>query len=106
VENDSNQGVHALSSHPHQEFLELCALSTTGELTVDESRRLEEHLSYCDACRGIKQQYERVIVTTIPVLAADSIGEQDDENSSISWSIEEAEAALMESLRTQPSPYG
>jgi hypothetical protein len=44
------------SSHgpadPHQEFQELCALSTTRELTVEEWARLIEHLAHCDSCRG------------------------------------------------------
>ncbi len=95
-----------MSSQPHHEFLELCALSTTGELTAEEWRRLEEHLSHCDACRQIEQQYERVLATTIPALAADSIEEQGDEDSFTSWPIEGAEAALMESLRTESSPPG
>jgi hypothetical protein len=30
---------------PHEEFLELCAVSTSGELTEEERRKLDEHLS-------------------------------------------------------------
>jgi hypothetical protein len=93
-----------MQSHPHQEFLELCALSTTGELTAEERARLEEHLSYCMECREIQQQYENVIATTIPALAADSGVESDDEESSApSWSIDQAEQTLMDSLSRDAS---
>jgi hypothetical protein len=89
---------------PHQEFEELCALSTTGELTVEEWARLTEHLTHCDSCREAKRQYERLIATTIPALGAESTGDEDGEDTPGSWSIDEAEATLMEALRREPAP--
>ncbi len=83
---------------PHEEYQELCALSTTGELTAEEWTRLSEHLAQCDACREAKRQYERLIATAIPALAAETLGEQDEESAPGSWSIEDAEQILMESL--------
>ena len=83
---------------PHEEFQELCALSTTGELTAGEWARLKEHLAQCDACREVKRQYERLVATAIPALAAEAVGEQDEESAPGSWSIEDAEETLMESL--------
>jgi uncharacterized membrane protein len=103
VHNGSNQGVRTAQVHPHHEFLELCALSTTGELTVEERMRLEKHLSHCRDCGEIKQQYEYVVATTIPTLASD-LAVEDDEDSSMSWSIEQAEETLMKSLSEEPSP--
>ena len=42
----SNLGAGALSqSGPHDEFLELCAVSTSGQLTEEEQKRLQEHLA-------------------------------------------------------------
>jgi predicted anti-sigma-YlaC factor YlaD len=41
----------------HQEFQELCALSTTGELTAEEWAQLTEHLAHCDSCREAKRHY-------------------------------------------------
>jgi len=32
---------------PHGEFLELCAVSTSGELTEGEYKRLRQHLAVC-----------------------------------------------------------
>jgi hypothetical protein len=93
-----------LTHDPHQEFQELCALSTTGELTAEEWARLGEHLMGCDACREAQRQYERVVVTAIPVLAAESGADEDVESAPGSWSIEEAENNLMESLRGEPAP--
>ena len=30
---------------PHEEFLELCAAATAGELSIDEEARLDAHLA-------------------------------------------------------------
>jgi hypothetical protein len=95
-----------MQEDPHQEFQELCALSTTGELTLKEWVRLTEHLAHCDSCREAKRQYERLTVTTIPALGTESSAEEGAEVASGSWSLEEAEAKLMESLRDQPAPSG
>jgi hypothetical protein len=89
---------------PHQEFQELCALSTTGEMTLEEWARLTEHLAHCDSCREVKRQYERLIATTIPALGAESSEHEGGEDASGSWSLEEAEATLMETLRREPAP--
>jgi hypothetical protein len=93
-----------MQEDPHQEFQELCALSTTGELTVEESARLTEHLAHCDSCREAKRQYERLIATTIPTLGAESSEHEDGEDAPGFWSLDEAEAKLMESLRHEPAP--
>ena len=46
-----------MPSSPHDEFLELCALSTAGELTREEQKRLQDHLEVCPSCReAVKQQ--------------------------------------------------
>jgi len=90
----------------HQEFQELCALSTTGELTAEEWAQLTEHLAHCDSCREAKRHYERLIATTIPALGAESSTDEDSEDAPGVWSLEEAEAKLMESLRHEPVPSG
>jgi hypothetical protein len=88
----------------HEEFLELCALSTTGELTVEEWARLNAHLAQCEECRHAKQEFERVVGTTIPALAAEASSEADAASPPGAWSIEQAEADLMDALRGEPSP--
>jgi len=88
----------------HEEFEELCALSTTGELTTEEWARLNEHLAHCDACRKSQRLFERVVAMAIPALAEEDGAEQGDGSSVGSWSIEDAEVALMEMLRDEPSP--
>jgi len=89
---------------PHEEFEALCALSTTGELTVEEWSRLREHLAQCARCRESQRQFERVVATAIPALAEEGGANPEDGTSPGSWSLEAAEAALMESLRDEPSP--
>lgn len=87
-------GARALSQSPHDEFLALCALSTSGELTGEERTRLHEHLAVCPSCRGVIKQYEAVVSKTIPALAPDPGTVESDP----SWSQEEAEAALFQRL--------
>ncbi len=87
-------GVGALSQSPHDEFLELCAISTSGELTGEERARLQEHLAVCPSCREAMQQYEAVVSKAIPALAP----EPESVESDPSWSQEQAEAALFQRL--------
>lgn len=55
---------------PHDEFIELCALSTSGELSTEEQRRLEDHLVVCPHCREAKREFEAVVDVGIPLLAS------------------------------------
>jgi hypothetical protein len=83
-----------LSPPPHDEFLELCAISTSGELTREEQRRLREHLAVCPSCRKAMKEYEAVVSETIPALALHPECVESDP----SWSPEQTEAALFERL--------
>jgi hypothetical protein len=115
MENGSNEGVEVMSSdQSHDYFVELCALSTSGTLSAEEWGRLNEHLACCPSCREIKAQYESLIATTIPALAPGSLHEDDEGYRPASWSLDEAEAALMARLRrervspdenTTPAPH-
>ena len=57
-------------TEPHNEFLELCAVSTSGQLTEEEQKKLQEHLVVCEPCRETLKQYESVVDQAIPVFAA------------------------------------
>ena len=48
------KGAAPLSEPLHDEFVELCALSTSGELSAEEHKRLAEHLAVCPSCREIQ----------------------------------------------------
>jgi hypothetical protein len=60
-----------LPSGPHDEFLELCAVSTSGQLSEEEQNRLKQHLAVCPACREALREYESIVNDTIPVIGAD-----------------------------------
>ena len=55
---------------PHQEFLELCAVSTTGELSEEEQRRLRDHLALCAECRQALKEFETVADVGVPLLSS------------------------------------
>ncbi len=86
-----------MSQLPHDEFFELCALSTSGQLTGEERNRLDEHLAACSICREAMKQYEAVADSIIPALTSASEGLE----SHPSWSQERAEAALFQRLRLE-----
>jgi hypothetical protein len=56
---------------PHEEFLELCAISTTGELTEDEQMKLREHLAVCSECRQALAEFETAADVGVPLLSAE-----------------------------------
>jgi len=104
MQNGFGQDAWTLPLDPHCQFQELCALSITGELTAEEWARLSEHLIHCGVCQEAKRQYERLVATAIPALATESAADSEYVKAPGSWSIDEAEAALMESLLNEPAP--
>lgn len=97
----SSLGAGALSQNePHDEFLELCAVSTSGELTEEEQRKLQEHLAVCPACREALQQYQSVVDRAIPAIAAtkEPVEEPTEPGRDHSWSQERAEKVLFDRL--------
>ena len=60
-----------LPSGPHDEFLELCAVSTSGQLSEEEQNRLKQHLAVCPACREAIREYESIVNDTIPAIGAE-----------------------------------
>jgi hypothetical protein len=85
----------------HEEFLELCAVSVTGELTDDERKRLDEHLSLCASCRAAFRQYQDTVITAVPSLASELPLPSSSTDSS--WSEDKAEAALFRRIRAEDS---
>jgi predicted nucleic acid-binding Zn-ribbon protein len=89
---------------PHEEFLELAAAASAGELTQEERRKLDEHLAGCASCRETTQQLESTIRTAIPALAASV--PQDDSKAHSAWSQDEAEARLFERIDREDRERG
>ena len=83
-------------TEPHDEFLELCAVSTSGQLTEEEQKKLQEHLAVCQSCREALRQYEAVVGQAIPSIAANEEPESADPGPA--WSQEEAEKAFFKRL--------
>lgn len=75
----------------HEEFVELCAVSLSGELNAEERKKLEEHLRGCSSCRAALKQFKASVKATIPAVARQSIEAGDTDSS---FSAEKAEAAF------------
>jgi len=88
-------------TEPHDEFLELCAVSTSGQLTQEEQKKLQEHLAVCASCREAIRQYEAVVADAIPTMAAEEAPE--DLEPGPSWSPHRAEAALFDRIAQEES---
>jgi hypothetical protein len=89
-------------TEPHDEFLELCAVSTSGQLTQDEQKKLDEHLEICPTCREAIKQYESLVADAIPAMTAEDIPENMDPGPA--WSQQRAEASLLNRLAQEEDP--
>jgi hypothetical protein len=87
----------------HDEFVALCALFPSGELTEEEWALLQVHLAYCDSCRVAFDQYQQIATDVLPVIAASSTLEPDNKSVRASFSLGNAEQRLMTSLDSAPS---
>jgi anti-sigma factor RsiW len=54
---------------PHEEFLELCAVSTSGDLSDEEHKKLHDHLAGCPECRETLKEFEAVADVGVPLLS-------------------------------------
>jgi len=68
----SNNGDENIRSdmRPHEQFLELCAVSTTGELSEDELATLKQHLAICAECRQVLSEFEAAAGVGAPLLSS------------------------------------
>jgi hypothetical protein len=55
---------------PHEDFLELCAVSTSGDLTEEEQKKLRAHLAGCAECRQALTEFEAAVDVGVPLLAS------------------------------------
>jgi predicted nucleic acid-binding Zn-ribbon protein len=60
-----------LGMRPHDEFLELCAVSTSGDLSDEERKKLEDHLAGCPQCRQTLKEFEAVADVGVPLLSSE-----------------------------------
>src|SRR3974377_1749351 len=81
----------------HEEFRELCAAATAGELSGDEQARLNAHLAICPECRRVLREYELAAVKGVAAFAEEHEIVPNEESDS-AWCPEEAEAAFLNRL--------
>ncbi len=91
----------------HDEFVALCALFYSGEISDEEWALLQVHLAYCDSCRSTFEQYKQIAKDVIPAMAASAAGESKAAPVESASSLDDAEQRLMKSLHvvsSQPAP--
>jgi hypothetical protein len=79
----------------HEEFVVLCALYYSGEISEEEWALLQIHMAYCDSCLEKFQQYQRVTSEVIPALAASAASETDTAPQESAASLEAADRAIL-----------
>ena len=87
----------------HDEFVALCALFPSGELTEEEWALLQVHLAYCDSCRLAFREYQQLANDVMPAMAASSYQETGNKAEASSFSVEAAERRLMSQLSSVPA---
>jgi anti-sigma-K factor RskA len=85
---------------PHEEFLELCATASAGELTAEEQTKLEAHLATCPDCRHAMRDYEAASQHVVAAMASDFVPEHAEQPED-SWSVENAEDTFFKRLEAE-----
>jgi hypothetical protein len=75
---ETNGGAYP-NMQPHDEFLELCAVSTSGDLSQEEQNKLNAHLAGCAECRQALKEFEVAVEVGLPLLSSRLSGVGSDE---------------------------
>ena len=91
---------------PHDEFRELCAIATAGELSEQEQRKLRAHLIGCPECRQALKEFEAVVDVGVPLLASQLSTDYRERSASIPARLSksnhtESSAAALSQIGTQ-----
>jgi hypothetical protein len=89
----------------HDEFVALCALFPSGELTEEEWALLQVHLAYCDSCRVVFEEYRHLADNVMPVVAAIACSDSEFKPGTSSFSLDAAEQRLMSQLSSRPTDH-
>jgi hypothetical protein len=84
----------------HEEFLELCAAATAGELSADEHARLDAHLAACPECLRAMSEFEAAARTGMAAFA-EELAPREREDTDSSWSVERAEKVFFKRLHNE-----
>jgi hypothetical protein len=83
----------------HEEFRELCAVSTSGDLTEEEKTKLQKHLAVCPECREALKEYQVAAEISSPLFAAEESAGPPAKTDA--WSVDAAAAAFRERLERE-----
>ena len=87
----------------HDEFVALCALYYSGEISEEEWALLQIHMGYCDSCQEKFLEYQRITADVIPAMAAVAASEAEHTPRESAKSLEDAERELMKRLDSPTS---
>src|ERR1700687_1181734 len=68
IRRDKSKDENWSEMEAHDKLLDLCAVSTSGELTEEKQRALGAHLAKCPSCRESLKQFEAAVSIGVPLL--------------------------------------
>jgi hypothetical protein len=90
----------------HDEFVALCAVYYSGEISEEEWALLQIHMGYCDSCHENFLEYQRLTSDVVPAMAAVAASELDHAPGESEKSFKDAERRLTSRLNSPPSQEG
>lgn len=84
----------------HDEFVALCALFYSGEISEEEWALLQIHMAYCDSCHERFLEYKKLTSDVIPAMAGAAAAELDKAPAESARSLEAAERKLMQQVES------
>lgn len=91
-----------MNPHFHDEFVALCALYHSGEISEEEWALLQIHMAYCDPCHERFLQYQQIASNLVPAMAAVAASEAGGLPELSPEALRAAEQRLMSRLDSTP----